>query len=72
MNDHRPSRLSDPGATAFGSLSPRTPLSDPGATASGSMSPRTPVVDVVVPTVGRESLGRLLDALAAAAGPPPG
>jgi histidinol-phosphate phosphatase family protein len=28
--------------------------------------------DLVVPTVGRDSLGRLLDALAASAGPPPG
>jgi histidinol-phosphate phosphatase family protein len=62
----------DPGATACGSMSPRTPPSDPGATACGSMSPRTPPFDVVVPTVGRESLARLLAALAAAAGPPPG
>ena len=62
----------DPGATACGSMSPRTPRFDPGATACGSMSPRTPPFDVVVPTVGRESLARLLAALAAAAGPPPG
>jgi glycosyltransferase involved in cell wall biosynthesis len=36
------------------------------------MSPRSPLVDVVVPTVGRESLARLLCALAAATGPAPG
>jgi histidinol-phosphate phosphatase family protein len=35
-------------------------------------SPRSPLVDVVVPTVGRESLARLLCALAAATGPAPG
>jgi histidinol-phosphate phosphatase family protein len=49
-----------------------SPLSRPGATASGSMSPRSPLFDVVVPTVGRESLARLLGALADATGPAPG
>jgi HAD superfamily hydrolase (TIGR01662 family) len=34
--------------------------------------PRTPLFDLVVPTVGRDSLGRLLAALAAATGPLPG
>jgi hypothetical protein len=72
MNRQARDPLSHPGATASGSMSPRNPLSHPGATASGSMSPREPLFDLVVPTVGRESLARLLGALAAAAGPAPG
>jgi HAD superfamily hydrolase (TIGR01662 family) len=35
-------------------------------------TPRTPLFDLVVPTVGRDSLGRLLAALDAATGPLPG
>ena len=53
-------------------MSPRSPRAHPGATASGSLSPRSPLFDVVVPTVGRESLARLLRALAVATGPAPG
>jgi histidinol-phosphate phosphatase family protein len=53
-------------------MSPRTPVAHPGATASSSLSPRTPLFDVVVPTVGRESLPRLLCSLAVATGPAPG